>query len=237
MSLSTMPDNDVLREALVDGTVMHPDGHKIKVVANINPDCCRALYSTVLTRKPQLVVEIGMAYGVSTLAILSALEANGQGRLISIDPYIGWPTGRLVALNQVERAGLAGRHEHRHECSYAALAQLKQEGPPADFVYIDGNHNFDYAFTDFFLSDKLIATGGLIGFNDAGWRSVFRVIRFLEKYRHYREIDVGLPRSFRARNPIFSLIRRIEGRSSDDRYFEKLDDWEPDGACLQIPGP
>ncbi len=237
MSILEMPDNTVLREALVDGTVTHPDGHKLKVVANVNPNCCSALHDIVRDRKPQLVVEIGMAYGVSTLAILSALEANGQGRLISIDPYIGWPTGRLVALNQVERAGLSERHEHWHECSYLGLARLMEKSLLADFVYIDGNHNFDYAFTDFFLSDKLIAPGGLIGFNDVGWRSVFRVIRFLQKYRRYREIDVGLGKSYRSRNALFALIRRIEGRSSDDRYFEKIDNWEPDGSCLQIPGP
>jgi hypothetical protein len=68
----------------------------------------------------------------------------------------------------------------------------------------------------------------VVGFNDAGWRSVYKVIRFIRRYRKYQELDVGLPRVYRSRNLLFSLARRLEGRSSNDRYFEKIDDWEPD---------
>ncbi len=234
---AVLPPSPVLREALIDGTVRHPDGNVISVVANINIPNSLALYRTIRERRPELVVEIGMAYGVSTLSILTALDENDRGRLISIDPYVGWPTGRLVALNQVERAGFSDRHEHRHECSYTALPALLQNGTPPDLVYIDGNHNFDYAFVDCFLADKLLPTGGVVAFNDAGWRSVFKVIRFLKRYRRYREMDVGLPVKYASRNPVFSLVKRIEGRSSNDRYFEKLEDWEPSGDTMTIPGP
>ena len=218
----------VLDEALTSGRVKHPDGEYRKVIANISQENSAALQSFVLQRRPQLIIEIGMAYGVSTLTILSALEQNGTGRLISVDPYIGWPTGRLVALHQVKRAGVAHLHEHMHECSYSALPKLLAAGTRPDFIYIDGNHNFDYVFTDVFFADKLLSMGGIGAFNDAGWRSVYKVIRFLHKYRKYCEVDVGLRKTYRSRNLLFSLIKRLEGRSSADRYFEKSDDWEPD---------
>lgn len=217
----------VLREASVDGQVQHPDGHFLPAVANVSALNGEALRRLVIERHPQLVIEIGMAYGVSTLYILAGLQQNGVGRLISIDPYIGWPTGRLVALHQIARAGVSHLHEHRHEFSYKALPELLAAGVKPDLVYIDGNHNFDYAFTDFFFADKLIPVGGVIAFNDSGWRPVFKVIRFLSKFRKYRELDVGLPRVYRSRNVFFSLIKRIEGRSTYDRYFEKLEAWEP----------
>jgi predicted O-methyltransferase YrrM len=226
-----------LREALQEGRVQHPEGHFIDVKANINARNATALHQTIRNRSPETVVEIGMAYGVSTLTILTALEANGRGRLISIDPYPGWQTGRIVALHQINRAGLAHRHEHRGECSYLALPQLMRDGVAPDLVYIDGNHNFDYAFVDCFLADKLLPVGGVMAFNDAGWRSVFRVIRFLQKYRRYRELNVGLPNNYQARNPLYSVIKRLEGRDSKDRYFEKLEDWEPSAARMNIPGP
>ncbi len=232
-----LPPNPVLREALINGTVRHPDGTAISVVANINIPNSLALYRTIRERRPELVVEIGMAYGVSTLSILTALDENNHGRLISIDPYVGWPTGRLVALNQVERAGYSDRHEHRHEFSYTALPALIMNHTTPDLVYIDGNHNFDYAFVDCFLADKLLPVRGVMAFNDAGWRSVFKVIRFLNRYRRYREMDVGLPVKYASRNPLFSMIKRLEGRSSNDRYFEKVEDWEPSGDTMNIPGP
>jgi len=101
------------------------------------------------------------------------------GRLISIDPYIGWPSGRLVALHQVARAGAEGIHTHWHECSYTALPRMLQECLKPDLIYIDGNHNFDYVFTDCFYADKLLEAGGLMGFNDCGWRPVYKVLKFL----------------------------------------------------------
>lgn len=227
----------VLQNILETGLVEKPNGERIRNVANISVENSAALYHTVRDQAPETVVEIGMAQGVSTLSILAALAENGKGRLISIDPYIGWPTGMSTALHQISRARRSDRHRHMHECSYTALPRLMDEGIIPDLVYIDGNHNFDYAFTDFFLADKLIRPGGLMGFNDAGWRSVFRIIRFLKKYRHYQELNVGLPRVFPSRNLLFSVVKRLQGRSKFDRYFEKVDDWEPDGACLQISGP
>jgi predicted O-methyltransferase YrrM len=220
--------SEVLRETFEEGRVQHPAGHYLKVVANISQENSTALLKFVLQRRPELVIEVGMAFGVSTLSILCAMQQNGNGRLISIDPYIGWPTGCLVALHQVKRAGVEHLHEHMQECSYTAFPKLLATKTRPDFIYIDGNHNFDYVFTDFFFADKLLTVGGAVAFNDAGWRSVYKVIRFLRIYRKYREIDVGLPKAYRSRNLLFSLIRRLEGRSSNDRYFEKSDDWEPD---------
>lgn len=47
------------------------------------------LYHTVRCVNATRVVETGVAYGWSSLAILAALDANGRGRLVSIDmPYV-----------------------------------------------------------------------------------------------------------------------------------------------------
>lgn len=226
-----------LTEALANGIVQHPDGRSIPVKANISVPEAIALHNFIIKERPQRVIEIGMAYGVSTLAILSALEANGQGELISLDPYINWDTANQIALHQVARAGLGHRHQHRREPSYLGLTQLIREQFVADFIYIDGNHNFDYAFTDFFIADKTVKTGGVIAFNDAGWRSVFRVINFVRKYRKYEELEVGLPNEYKGRNPIATLVRWIQGRNGRDCYLRKLEDWEPSPVTLTIPGP
>ena len=96
------------------------------------------------------------------------------------------------------------------------------EGIVPDLVYIDGNHDFDFAFTDFFLADKAIRKNGIVAFNDAGWKSVFRVIKFLNASKRYSEMDVGLPKRFAARRKVYEFIKRLEGRPSSDRYFRKL---------------
>jgi predicted O-methyltransferase YrrM len=53
--------------------VVLPDGTEKRLTANINPRASHALYRSVLKEKPKVVVEIGMAQGVSTLTILTAL--------------------------------------------------------------------------------------------------------------------------------------------------------------------
>lgn len=51
---------------------------------------CALLYWLVRKLEPGVVVETGVAAGWSSLAVLSALEANGKGRLLSSDlPYPG----------------------------------------------------------------------------------------------------------------------------------------------------
>jgi len=221
MSNAMSESSRVLDEIFASRCVEHPDGHLLKLVANISRENSDALRRSVRAFRPLLAVEVGMAYGISTLSILDAICENGTGRLISIDPYIDWPTGRRVAQHQVVRAGLSFCHEHLHEPSYLGLPRIMGREAKADFVYIDGNHDYEYAFTDYFLADKLLAQGGVIAFNDSGWRSVFKVIRHVMRSGQYEEVDVGLPRVFRSKNALFALIKRIEGRSTNDRYFRK----------------
>lgn len=218
----------LLRNAFESGSLESPSGERVRLIANISTTNSDALRKMIVAKKPELVIEIGMAMGISTLSILSGLQQNGFGRLVSIDPYIGWQKGKAIALHQVEQASAGSIHEHWELASYVALPRILERGQKPDFVYIDGNHNFDYVFTDFFFADKLLSPGGIVGFNDCGWRPVHKVIRFMRVYRRYREIDAGLPKKYKGRNALYTLIKRVEGRSSFDRYFEKQEQWEPD---------
>lgn len=97
-----------------------------------------------------------------------------------------------------------------------------------DFAYIDGMHTFDYVLLDFFYVDKMLQPGGVVAFNDCGYRAVDRVLRFLKSHRRYEELAVGLPRDFRSGNPLGSVLRWATGRNGVDRYFLKRESWEPD---------
>jgi hypothetical protein len=57
------------------------------------------------------------------------------------------------------------------------------------FVYIDGNHDYDYALRDFQHADKNVVNGGFILFDDTEDGSAFgcaRLARELEKSNDYR---------------------------------------------------
>ena len=186
----------------------------------------QALYEAVRRYNPKTVIEVGLANGASAVAIASALASNGAGRLISIDPNQREQYDSR-GLEAMARSGLAQYHELIEEPSYLALPGLLRRGVKADFAYIDGWHSFDYVLVDFFYVDKLLLPDGIVAFNDTGFRSVDKVLRFARQYRKYTEIDVGLKRAYPGRNPVFALRRRLMGLQAQDRYFQKQCDWEP----------
>ena len=125
----------------------------------IAPEYAVGLYRIVLARQPKRMVEIGMANGASTLAILSALaDLGGERLLISIDP--GQSTQwRNVGLNNVQANGLAGWHRLIEAPDYLALPDLLQQHTQLDAAYVDGWHTFDYVLLDIFYLDKLLPVG------------------------------------------------------------------------------
>jgi len=185
------------------------------------------LYRAVLTKRPQTVLEIGMANGASTLAILSALAQLGGDRLlISIDPGQSgqW---KNAGVNNVRANGFSSLHRLIEEPDYLALPDLVRQGLTPEAAYVDGWHTFDYVLLDFFYIDKLLPVGGIIGFNDCGWRAIHRTLRFVVTHRKYSEMDVGLQPNYRGRNLIATVGRRVLNQVNNDRWFTKTAQWEP----------
>jgi predicted O-methyltransferase YrrM len=218
----------VLQEIYTTRKIRDDSGEVRDLHDEIPNTYAEALYRTVLARKPAAILEIGLAYGLSALAMVRGLrDAGGTGKLISLDPGQTQRYNRIGRLN-VERAGYGHNHEVIEDFDYFALPMILRRGQKIDFAYIDGWHTFDYCLLDFFYCDKLLNPGGVVAFNDAGYRAVHKVIQFLKTHRRYREINVGLPADYRGRNLLFTGARWLSGMPTQDRYFEKLEDWEPD---------
>lgn len=235
LQANSVPLCPILTEMLSTGLTILPDGSKRKVMGAISQALAMALYRAVLRERPGVVVEIGMAQGVSTIAILAALRQTG-GRLISIDPYMHslkpgepWPEGMAAALYAVQRGGYADIHQHIHAKSCDALPRLLTENKDqVQMGYIDGAHDFANCFVDHFYLDQLLTIGGVLAFNDAGWLGVWSTIKYLERCKRYQEFDVGLPRSYVGRNPLVTAIRWARNVQRQDRYFRKLAVCRPD---------
>jgi predicted O-methyltransferase YrrM len=226
--------------------VYTPNGEVRPLSSAIPEGCANALYETVRARSPRAVLEIGMAYGISTLAIASALDDVGSGLLTSLDPYQA-SRCENIGLETIRRADLSHRHALIEEPDYEALPRLLSEGRRFELTYIDGNHTFEYTLLDLFYADKLTPVGGVIAINDCGFAAVAKALRWFTTHRRYQELDVGLPT--RVRPPIYDApnktraalapMLRAVGKYAprfasefklvrfEDRYFEKIEDWEP----------
>ena len=55
------------------------------MIYNGSPALARLCYAVVRAMRPQVVVETGVCYGVTSSFTLGALEENGSGMLYSID--------------------------------------------------------------------------------------------------------------------------------------------------------
>jgi predicted O-methyltransferase YrrM len=223
------------------------DGESIGLHSVVPPEFANALYALVREERPELVLEVGLAQGATALSIATALDENGRGRLVSIDPFQQdrWQGTAIAAL---ERSGLSHLHTLVEQPDYIALPRLLEDwGSAVDLAYIDGRHSYEYALLDFFYVDRLLKIGGVVGFNDCDWPAVIPTLRFLSRYRRYESLAVGLASLYGTRNEAvrkylraeakvlpswtrpsrLRAVGRLLGRRREDRYFRKVDTWEP----------
>jgi hypothetical protein len=225
--MELLSKNPTLQAIFTTGKVSDFSEQEWPLHSGISAEHATALYRAIKAHQPTVVIEIGMAYGISSLAILTALqEIGGDRRLISIDPGQTREWNRIGVAN-VHRAGLSGAHDLIESYDYLALPELVSSDLGIDFAYVDGWHTFDYTLLDFFFIDKMLRKEGIVGFNDCGYQSVHRVCTFLQTHRKYEEKDMGLKPDYRGRNLAISAARRLLRWSRNVRYFQKLENWEP----------
>jgi predicted O-methyltransferase YrrM len=127
----------------------------------------------------QVVIEVGLAYGVSALAIAEALAVTvgADAKHIIIDAFqdhfrdSGW--------DALTRAGWDSCTLLR-ERSQIALPRLLSQGLVADAGFVDGSHIFHNVFVDLALLRSLVRPGGLIVLDDCDLASVATAVSYFE---------------------------------------------------------
>ena len=188
--------------------------------------------------RPATTLEVGMAYGVSTLFICEALERSGRGGTVhyALDPFQStlW---RGIGRRHVEEAGYSTMVRVVEERSEFALPQLVCNGLKVDFALIDGWHTFDQVMMEFYFINRMLNPGGVIVFDDAGRRSINRAIRYVINYDAY-QVYGGQP--FTTRITWKGRVRKALGSSQLARRVVRRDVLEPDwelgirGTCIAL---
>ena len=130
-------------------------------------------YAAIRAFAPEIVVETGVANGVSSSYLLLALEMNGQGRLYSIEigdsSFLppGKPTGWIVP----ER--LRPRWDLRIGDSRELLPKLLAElGMVGVFIH-DSLHTYEHMLWEYRAAVPYVKPGGLLISDDADWNRAF----------------------------------------------------------------
>lgn len=153
------------------------------------------------------ILEVGMADGMSSIAILEALsEVNGECSLTSIDPYQStqWTNN---GLKNIKHLGLEKNHTLIENFDYLALPELLSKGEKYDLIFIDGSHIFDNVIHNNFYCDMLLKVGGILINDDMWMPSIKRAFNYIKNnYPHLEVID-DTPQRF---TPIFKKTKERE---------------------------
>jgi predicted O-methyltransferase YrrM len=156
---------------------------------------CDLLRDLLVADRVETVVEVGLAYGSSALAIGEALATVDpqHPRHIIIDPFqdreysdVGW--------DLLRDAGMDITAELVREWSSIALPGLVTAGLVADAAFVDGSHRFHEVFVDFYFLRKIVRPGGLIVIDDDWTPSVRTAVRYYERNLGWSVV----PRAFSA---------------------------------------
>lgn len=171
---------DCLRHAKTDFDQAQLEG------ANLYAKKALVQYAAIRAFSPDVVVETGVAGGVSTSYILLALQKNGCGKLYSIelgDPrYLppgkqaGWIVPEWLRSNWDLRIG---------DCR-ELLPQLMTELSVIDVFIHDSLHTYDHMLWEYRAAYPWLRPGGLLISDDAAWNHAFSQFAREVKATHAR---------------------------------------------------
>jgi predicted O-methyltransferase YrrM len=172
-------------ENILQTNLVNDGNAQLALHSNMNREQGILIDRVFRTVKPDLSLEIGFAYGISTLFVCDALAHNGKAAThIVIDPFQNsdWAG---IGLKNIERAKYEHLIDFCEEPSEIALPSLLARGTRVQAAIIDGNHTFDHALVDFFYVNKMLTIGGIVILDDTNFRSISRLVEHILTYPAY----------------------------------------------------
>lgn len=181
-------NNTLLKEVISNKEFKNSSQKIVKIHSYTSLEQCLFLQKVIADNKLKKGIEIGLAYGISSLAIIEAIKNNKGEKHVIIDKFqhSSWGGNGLDLLKQAELISLV---DFREDFSYMVLPELLREGEKFDFAYIDSTKQFDFILNDFFYLDKMMEINGIIIFDDLDWPGIKKVARFVAKLPHYEVYD------------------------------------------------
>lgn len=133
-------------------------------------------------------LEVGCAFGLSSLHICNALQGRSNVLHTIVDPFqISQWDG--AGIRNLERAGV-DYFEWLEELSEIALPSLLEEREGRyDLVFVDGWHTLDHTLLDCFYATRLLRTGGYLVVDDIILPPVRRALNYVQQYPCYRTVE------------------------------------------------
>lgn len=178
------------KKAGLKSTNLEREPDLVPIYENVQADCGldenegRAIYHVITEHQLSNTLEVGCAFGISSLYICAALSKQASPRHTIIDPNqtTDW---QGIGVQNLQRSGY---HYFSliEKPSEIALPELLAENKKFQFILIDGWHTFDHTLLDFFYANKLLEEGGFVAIDDASWPGIRKVISYISKYPNFQ---------------------------------------------------
>jgi predicted O-methyltransferase YrrM len=170
----------VAARLLRTGTVVDDSGNVSPLHSFTSKEQGEYLQEIVKATSAKVTLEIGLAYGISTLFICEALQKQHGLRHYVIDPY--QESWKDVGLKNVNEAGYASLIDFYRAHSFEVLPRLLGDGVKIDFAYIDTTKLFDHVLVDVFYVYRLLRIGGIFVMDDCTFPALRKVARLMAQH-------------------------------------------------------
>lgn len=170
--------------------------------------CLSFLHHMIRLAKPKLGLEIGTFKAGTSEVLARAMQANGFGILLTIDPFGGervppiiesWPTDLREYVSYVQAT------------SMDFFIALEKNPVEFDFVFIDGDHSYEYVSYDLNMSARRLAPGGVLLLDDFDQPGVHQAAKdFLAINPGWEEIG-GVLDAFDPNDPFTTMLPSLPG--------------------------
>ena len=175
----------MLEEILSSNQVKDEQGNVHVLHSHTRRGQCEFLQKMVKEAKPLHSLEVGLAYGISTLAILDELKNSGNPyHHIVIDPFQDdWQN---VGLLNIERAGFSNHVTFERKFSDQVIPKLYYDNYRIQFAYIDSTKVLDIFMPAVYFINKILDIGGIMVLDDCGFPGIRILVRFLSQHPSYQ---------------------------------------------------
>jgi predicted O-methyltransferase YrrM len=178
--------NKIIEEIYQTGVVCDEFGNEYKMNSNVDRAEGEFIFQ-LISSDPDIrkTLEIGCAYGLSSLYICSALDEKDSPKHIIVDPYQNnnW---HGIGVSNLKRAGFDFFELIEKPSEFFLPELVQNESGTFDMVFIDGWHTFDHTLLDLFYANRLIRVGGYIVIDDCNLSSVAKAVSYILKYPAYK---------------------------------------------------
>ncbi len=183
-----MAANSIINEIYQSRIVRDAFGNEYDLSSEVDPVEGDYLYQIVSSDSSiRRTLEVGCAYGLSSLHICEALRNRQEASHVIIDP-MQMSDWHGIGITHLKNAGI-DFFNLIPEPSELALPELLRSQPKGfDLIFVDGWHTFDQTMLDLFYANRLVRVGGYIVIDDCQWRSVSAAVAYYKNYPAFEQV-------------------------------------------------